>query len=134
MKYFFEMYLSFNGRLNRSRYFLYGLTVGIIIALAYVISIIVMVDPPTVGTYITLVIYISILIICSISGTSLSIRRLHDLDKTGWLVLIELFSLIPVLRIISAIFSLYLLFAPGTKGPNQYGNDPLDYDYLHYND
>ncbi len=48
-----------------------------------------------------------------------SIKRAHDLDKPGWIVI---GFLIPVVDIILAI---YLLFFKGTDGPNQYGDDPL---------
>lgn len=50
----------------------------------------------------------------------LMIRRLHDLNKTGWLCLI---MLIPV---INTLFGIYLLFAPGTVGYNDYGADPVE--------
>lgn len=44
-----------------------------------------------------------------------AIRRLHDLNVTGW---ISLLLLIPVLNV---ILYLFLIFAPGTKGPNRFG-------------
>lgn len=46
---------------------------------------------------------------------SIVIRRWHDMDQTGWLVLL---SLIPIVNLIAAIF---LLFVSGTSGANQYG-------------
>ncbi|WP_222931133.1 DUF805 domain-containing protein [Selenomonas caprae] len=49
----------------------------------------------------------------------ISACRLHDLDKTGWLSLI---FLIPYANV---PWGIYLLFAKGTEGPNQYGPDPL---------
>lgn len=49
----------------------------------------------------------------------LAIRRLHDLDRSGWFYLT---SLVPVVNV---ILGLYLLFAKGTDGANQYGPDPL---------
>ena len=50
---------------------------------------------------------------------TLGIRRFHDLDKSGWLVLL---CLIPV---VNFFVGLYMLFAKGTTGPNKYGPDPL---------
>lgn len=44
-----------------------------------------------------------------------SIRRLHDLDKSGWLCLLSFIPLINVL------YSLYIYLAPGTPGPNRFG-------------
>lgn len=46
------------------------------------------------------------------------VKRLHDLNKSGWLILL---MFIPI---VNAIFGLYMLFADGTVGPNQYGADP----------
>lgn len=46
------------------------------------------------------------------------VKRLHDLNKSGWLILI---CCVPI---IGWVFSLYMLFADGTVGPNQYGEDP----------
>ena len=45
----------------------------------------------------------------------ISIRRLHDLNRSGWFVLLVL---IPV---IGMLFMLYLYFAKGDKTTNQYG-------------
>lgn len=51
---------------------------------------------------------------------SVSVRRLHDLGKTGWLLLL---ALIPV---IGAIILLIWFATKGTTGPNEYGSDPLE--------
>lgn len=45
----------------------------------------------------------------------IAIRRWHDMDQTGWLVLL---SLIPIVNLIAVIF---LLFVSGTSGANKYG-------------
>lgn len=44
-----------------------------------------------------------------------TIRRLHDVNKTGWL------SLLFIVPLVNIIFGLYLLFAKGTQGVNNYG-------------
>lgn len=44
-----------------------------------------------------------------------TIRRLHDLNKTGWL---SLLFLVPLVNI---VFGLYVLFAKGSQGVNNYG-------------
>ena len=49
---------------------------------------------------------------------SLAVRRLHDSDKSGFLLLI---SFIPLGGFVLLIF--YCL--SGTNGPNKYGDDPL---------
>ncbi len=45
----------------------------------------------------------------------IGIRRLHDLNRTGWLCLL---LIVPLVNI---IFGLYMLFARGTDGANDYG-------------
>lgn len=46
---------------------------------------------------------------------SLSVRRLHDLDRSGWFYLI---SFIPY---VNFIYGIYLLFFKGTPGVNRFG-------------
>jgi uncharacterized membrane protein YhaH (DUF805 family) len=46
------------------------------------------------------------------------VKRLHDLNKSGWL---WLFGLVPILNV---FFGIYLLFGKGTEGANDYGNPP----------
>lgn len=56
----------------------------------------------------------------------ISIRRFHDLNQTGWLVL--LFFVIgqfPVIGLLSGIANIIWFIFPGTNGPNKYGPDPL---------
>lgn len=65
------------------------------------------------------IIGIPIVIAAIVGGWMISIRRMHDLNKSGWWLLI---SLIPYVDI---IFSIYVIFAPGTRGDNRYGADPL---------
>jgi len=53
-----------------------------------------------------------------IPGIAVTIRRLHDTDRSGWWLLI---CFIPL---IGAIWLLVLLVIDGTSGQNQYGPDP----------
>ena len=48
----------------------------------------------------------------------LNVRRLHDLNHSGW------FSLLQLIPIIRDIFSIYLFVWPGTKNANKYGSKP----------
>lgn len=53
-----------------------------------------------------------------IPGIAVTVRRLHDQDRTGWLVLL---ALIPLF----GWFALFvLLLFTGTPGTNRYGPDP----------
>ncbi len=50
---------------------------------------------------------------------ALTVRRLHDLDKSGWMILIGLIPLI------GSILLLVWYCTQGTSGPNRFGEDPL---------
>jgi uncharacterized membrane protein YhaH (DUF805 family) len=53
-----------------------------------------------------------------IPNLAVTVRRLHDQDKSGWWILI---ALIPI---IGGIWLLILYFVEGTRGPNRFGPDP----------
>ena len=52
-------------------------------------------------------------------GLAVGARRLHDIDKSGWWLLI---GLIPLIGIIVLI---YWFVQRGTDGPNRFGESPL---------
>jgi uncharacterized membrane protein YhaH (DUF805 family) len=54
-----------------------------------------------------------------IPGLAVTVRRLHDLDKSGWHLLIGLIPLV------GGIILLIWYCTEGTRGPNRYGPDPL---------
>lgn len=58
-----------------------------------------------------------------IPGLAVTVRRLHDTDKSGWMILIGLIPLI------GGILLLIFLFSDGTRGANKYGADPKGEGY-----
>ena len=52
-------------------------------------------------------------------GVAVSIRRLHDSDRSGWWLLI---GFVPVLGVFAV---LALMIIPGTDSENQFGKKPL---------
>lgn len=46
-----------------------------------------------------------------IPSIAVAVRRMHDVNKSGWFILIPIYNLI-------------LYCTPGTEGPNKYGSDP----------
>lgn len=52
------------------------------------------------------------------ASVAVTIGRLHDLDRSGWWLLV---GLIPIVNL---AFGIYLLVAPGTAGSNRFGPDP----------
>lgn len=114
-----EIYTT-EGRLNRLRYFKYYIMLVIVSTIiAFIAGFIggfisgdansVLVTVPT-GI---------ISLATGIGGIMLGIRRLHDLDKSGW------FMLVTLIPFVNLIFLLYLWFMPGTVGYNRFGADPL---------
>lgn len=59
-------------------------------------------------------------------GIMLNIRRFHDLDRSGWLVLaFFIASNLPLIGIIASLGNIIWFIYPGTVGQNRYGPDPL---------
>jgi uncharacterized membrane protein YhaH (DUF805 family) len=56
-------------------------------------------------------------LITIIPNLSVTVRRLHDVDKSGWFILLGLIPLV-------GFYLLYLYCQPGTAGPNRFGADP----------
>lgn len=55
-------------------------------------------------------------------GLGVAVRRMHDIGKTGWYLLM---SLIPI---VGAIIVIVKLAQEGQPGSNQYGSDPRELD------
>jgi uncharacterized membrane protein YhaH (DUF805 family) len=51
-------------------------------------------------------------------GLAVGVRRLHDIDRTGWWLLL-------VLTIVGIVVLIYWACVKGTPGPNRFGADPL---------
>lgn len=111
-----EKYLSFEGRLNRKPYFLRGLLMGVVTSI--LMGIFAALADKLAIFYILVV---AVYVLAFVCGVSLGVRRLHDLNRTGWMFLL---FLIPLVNIALAI---YMLFFRGTEGHNKYGPDPLGY-------
>ncbi len=72
------------------------------------------------GAAVAIVIYLLFLIPCVWIGLAMQVKRWHDRNKSGWMVLI---NFIPIIGWFWALIELG--FLQGTIGPNQYGEDPL---------
>lgn len=115
---FVEIFLRYDNRINRKRYIkrVFAL-VGISFILGIVVNIVLMILGADISED-TLARALGLLTL--IPSWALMMRRLHDLNRPGWWVV---GSLVPLLNF---VLGLYLLFAKGTDGANQYGPDPLE--------
>jgi uncharacterized membrane protein YhaH (DUF805 family) len=57
-------------------------------------------------------------VVLFLPGLAVAARRLHDIDRTAWWLLL-------FFTVIGAILLLVWAFFKGTRGPNRYGTDPL---------
>lgn len=110
------------GRLGRLRYFGYSVAATfllyIVLGLAAALAVGLAGGSPEAAGAIVGGLYFIALIVGTVIAVFLGVQRLHDLDKSGWLWLI---LLVPLVNI---IFSLYMLFAPGSEGENRFGLPP----------
>lgn len=53
-----------------------------------------------------------------IPNIAVAVRRMHDIGKSGWMVLIG------IIPLIGWIYVIFCYSQPGVAGPNQYGPDP----------
>lgn len=115
---FEEKYLNFDGRLNRKPYILRNLC---LLGSAIVMGLLVAFIMAIVGAIETVIVNTALTVIMPFMYPTslLDIRRLHDLDKSGWFVFI---MFVPIINL---LFIVYLLVAKGTTGLNRFGADPL---------
>ncbi len=65
-------------------------------------------------------IYLLYALIVIVPGLAVSVRRLHDISKSGW------WYLIAFIPLIGAIWLLVLFVSDGTPGENQWGMNPKE--------
>ncbi|MBX3500562.1 MAG: DUF805 domain-containing protein [Alphaproteobacteria bacterium] len=123
-----DLFFSFNGRINRAKFWLGTVALFVVYVILMVIGgggMMMSIDPnnPQAASggmgimgIVILIVYIAMIW----PSLAIGVKRFHDRDKSGWWVLI---ALVPI---IGGLW--YLIecgFLEGTKGPNKFGPDPL---------
>jgi uncharacterized membrane protein YhaH (DUF805 family) len=108
----FQNYVNFSGRAPRSEYW-YWTLFSILVSIASAL-IDVALFPSLNASPINTIVELALLL----PGLAVSVRRLHDLDRTGWWLLL-------ILTGIGAIVLLVWFCMRGTVAPNRFGPDPL---------
>lgn len=117
----FMKYATFSGRARRAEFWWFALfNFGVMLILAVIDAVFGgphrwMMDgdgPSPVGAIYWLAVFLPSL--------TVTVRRLHDTDRTGWWVLLQ------VVPVIGPLILVWFLATPGTAGPNRFGPDPLD--------
>lgn len=105
--------LSLEGRLGRINYAAWSLL--ILIVGGFVVKAVAPMVEYLVGPSVSLL----IMSVCYLAASVvIGVRRLHDIDWSGWLILL---SAIPY---VGPVFALVMLFKPGTPGNNRFGPQP----------
>ena len=91
-----------------SAYWWYALALAIVDVVLFIFSF-------AIGSVALTLLIDLVLFVVGLSALSVGVRRLHDTDKSGWLLLL---GLIPF---IGGIIVLVLLVLPGTPSQNRFG-------------
>ena len=112
-------YANLNGRASRSEYWWFVLFNFIVNIVTFVIDL-------TLGSMITydmgyvgLIAFLALLL----PTVSVSVRRLHDIGKSGWWILL---AIIPIVNFIGIFVIIVFTIMEGEEQPNQYGNVPTN--------
>jgi uncharacterized membrane protein YhaH (DUF805 family) len=114
----FINYAKFSGRAARSEYWYWALFVGLGRLATRILDTVIFHYPidnllalhPLSGTF---------ALIVSLPSLAVAVRRLHDVDRSGWWLLMYL-------TIIGILYPLLVWkFRQGTEGDNRFGPDPL---------
>lgn len=110
-----KQYTDFNGRARRKEYWMFFLFNLIFTAIASLIDIAAGTANVESGSGLFQGIYSLVVLI---PGLAVGVRRLHDVGKSGWMLLL---AFIPI---IGAIWLLVLFATNGKEGTNKWGQNP----------
>jgi uncharacterized membrane protein YhaH (DUF805 family) len=120
-------FAEFDGRSRRTEYWMFVLiNFLVIIALAIVgaLGLAFMGHSSGIGAvlFVPLGLYVLAMII---PGLAVSVRRLHDSGKSGWLLLLlTVLGVIPLIGFIASVVQIVLMCQDSNPGMNQYGPNP----------
>jgi uncharacterized membrane protein YhaH (DUF805 family) len=108
----FRNYANFSGRAVRSEYWYWYLFVAIVLIVLGAIDEGLYPGPVNIGPF--SYVYVAVALALILPGLAVSVRRLHDIDRTGWWVLIGA-------TVIGTLVLIYWACLPGTPGSNRFG-------------
>ncbi|WP_159522241.1 DUF805 domain-containing protein [Sunxiuqinia indica] len=116
-----KQYADFKGRASRTEYWMFILFNLIFATVALILDNVLGLAFGKSGIGILYSIFVLALLVPSVA---LSVRRMHDINKTGLMVLV---GLIPV---VGTLYLIYLLAKSSFPGENKYGENPtISYNY-----
>lgn len=113
---FTKNYVNFKGRARRKEYWgftlFYALIFAILAAFAF--------------TGIGVILFLVVFVVTLPPSISLTVRRLHDINLSGWFTLYMLIMLIPVIgEVIAIIISIVIGVVQGSAESNKFGENPV---------
>jgi uncharacterized membrane protein YhaH (DUF805 family) len=112
-----KQYADFNGRARRKEYWMFALFNFIFTIVAIILDYAL---DLTAGELPYGVIYFLYTLAVFIPSLAVVVRRLHDVGKSGWMILI------PLIPLIGSIWLFILLVTDSKPGENQYGQNPKE--------
>ena len=112
-----KQYADFSGRARRQEYWMFALFNMIFGFIAIILDNVLGIAMEGVGYG---PIYILYVLAVFIPGLAVAVRRLHDVGKSGWMLLIALIPLV------GAIWILVLFFTDSQKESNKWGQNPKE--------
>ena len=127
----FRRYADFSGRSRRMEYWMFRLFEFLVIMAAFILVVMLAglsrgAGGEQAGGVVGGIgmLAVSVFVLGSIiPSIAVTVRRLHDTNRSGWMMLLGFIPLI------GGIVLLVFMFSEGTQGPNNYGNDPKAVDH-----
>ncbi|MBM7420070.1 MULTISPECIES: DUF805 domain-containing protein [Chryseobacterium] len=113
-----NQYADFSGRARRTEYWMYLLFNMIFLLIATILDNILGLKFNSESPYVFIYLIYSLAVF--IPGLAVFVRRMHDIDKSGW------WFFIAFIPIVGAIWLIVLCATEGTPGANQYGVNPKE--------
>ncbi|KGE52937.1 DUF805 domain-containing protein [Xanthomonas axonopodis pv. vasculorum] len=118
-----KRYADFNGRSRRKAYWTFALMQFLVLFVfgsLFAIAAVAMGNENGPGALAWLICAVMVIVCLAliVPAIAVTVRRLHDQDKSGW------FSLISLVPYVGAFVLLVFMCIEGTPGPNQYGENP----------
>ena len=113
---FTKIYVIFKGRARRKEYWGFTLFYALIFAILGAFAF----------TGIGVILFLVVFVVTLPPSISLTVRRLHDINLSGWFTLYMLIMLIPVIgEGIAIIISIVIGVVQGSAKSNKFGENPI---------
>ncbi|PKQ00147.1 MAG: DUF805 domain-containing protein [Alphaproteobacteria bacterium HGW-Alphaproteobacteria-13] len=116
----YKRYADFSGRSQRMEYWMFSLFMFLVIIALVIVAAVLggLGDSGGSPSMLFIIPFILFVLVSIVPSIAVTVRRLHDQDKSGWFYLL---SFIPY---VGGIIIFVLMCIDGTRGPNRFGPDP----------